>query len=376
MKKFACFMALMLGLMSGQCAAYATQAIETVWIVDVDQRLPNSPVALSNPAVVQHNQDTWVVLGGRDSWVHVYDLKSGHEIKRFYLGVPCDSGALALRNGLVVLGDIKGRLYGLDPVNGSIVWQKDLTASFTTNPVAIDDDFLIQTADNELYRFSADGEKRWSYSGLKNTLSLYMGAEPEVQGEFVYAVLNNGDAVKIKAYTGDLIWKRQTIVSNFSALLSDLKAVLAKPLLVPSLHLTGEQVENVLLVPVFHGELMVLETEDGSQAFSLPVSLKASPSLQQDKMYMADSAGFLHLYNIKKGNRVWSKKISAHGLIGPVPFADKLWLTNDNGKIFRVNMDGEIEQTQVLLGNVARAPIATDMGLVYRTDRGEMVLVK
>jgi len=375
MKIFACFTAIFLGLVSGQCAL-AEQAVETVWSVDVDQRLPNSPVALSNPALVKHNQDTWAVLGGRDSWVHIYDLKSGHEIRRFYLGVPCDSGALALNNGLVVLGDIKGHLYGIDPVKGEIVWQKGLTAAFTANPVAIDNDFLVQTADNELYRFSADGEKRWSYSGLKNTLSLYMGAEPDVQGEFVYAVLNNGDAVKIKAYTGDLIWKRQTIVSDFSALLSDLKAVLAKPVLVPSLHLTGEQVENVLLVPVFHGELIVLASEDGSQAFSLPVSLKSSPLLLEDKMYVADSHGFLHLYNIKKGNRVWSKKISSHGLLGPVAFADKLWLTDDEGHVLKVNMNGEIEQMKILAGNVARLPIVTDEGLLFRTHRGEMVLVK
>ncbi len=380
MKYFTCAFALVVyaaGMVAFSITGFAqTSSIETIWSVDVDQRLPNAPVALSVPAIFKHDSETWAVLAGRDGWVHVYDVAAGSEVRRFYLGVPVDSGALALQNGTVVFGDIQGNLYAVDPVEGKIVWQKKLPSTFTMQPVAVDNDFLIQTADNELYRFSDSGEKRWSYAGLKNTLSLYLGANPRVDKDVIYTVFNNGDAVALKAYTGDVLWKQQTISASLAARVGDINGPLATPLLVEKLHLAGEQVNHVLMVPIFHGELVILSAEDGSQSFALPVSLKSMPLHVNNKMFMADSLGFLHAYNTDKGNRLWSKKISEHELIGPVLFEDALWLTDNQGNVFRVNMDGEVEANLTLQGGIARLPIVTDKGLVIRTDRGLMALVK
>ena len=368
--------ALLAGVLSFSNMAQAQTSIDTVWSVDVDQRLPNAPIALSSSAVVKHGDDTWLVLAGRDAWVHVYDLVSGDEVKRFFLGYPSDSGAVALGNGLVAFGDIKGHVNVVDPTKGEVVWQKSLSAYFTILPQAIDGDFLIQTSDNEIYRFSPSGEKRWSFSGTKNTLSFYLGATPLIHKDVIYAVQNNGDAVALKAYTGDVLWKRQTIVSSISAALSDLKAPLAQPVYLPQLHLNGEQVKDALLVPIFQGDLVVLSATDGSQSFSLPISLKSRPLLLDKHMYMADSHGFLHLYDIQDGHRLWSKKISSHALMGPVSFAGSLWLTDNQGHILRTNLDGELEASKSLQGQIARLPIVTEQGLVIRTDRGEMMMVK
>jgi len=379
MKYFTCAFALaafVAGAFAFTPQANADSTIETVWSVDVDQRLPNSPLALSSPAIVEHQDETWVVLGGRDGWVHVYALESGSEVRRFPLGIASDSGALGLANGLVILGDIQGHLIAVDPAEGEVVWQKSLTAAFTTPPLPLGDDFLVQTGDNELYRFSSKGEKRWSYTGSKNTLSLYFGAEPLIADDTVYAVLNNGDAVALKAYTGDLIWKRATTLSSIATILTDLKAPLAKPVFMPELYLAGEQVSNALLVPIFQGEIVVLSAADGSQSFDVPLSLKSSPILMGEQMFMADTMGFLHLYNKEKGNRVWSKKISSNPLMGPVTFDGSLWLTDNQGSVFRVSMDGDIESMKQLQGGIARLPIVTDKGLIIRTDRGVMALVK
>ena len=377
MKYITCALALF-AFASGAVPVYAEEdkKIETVWSVDVDQRLPNSPLALSSPAIVKHAEDTLVVLAGRDGWVHVYDLESGSQERRFSLGTPSDSGALALPNGHVILGDIKGHLFAVDPIEGGIVWKKNLTATFTTPPLALGDDFLIQTGDNALYRFSASGDKRWSFSGSKTALSLYFGAEPLIRDDIIYAVLNNGDAVALKAYTGDLSWKRQTVGSSITSVLSEIKAPLAKPLFLPKLTLEGEQVLSALLVPIFQGKLSVLTAVDGSQSFDMPISLKSSPLLKGENLYMADSLGFLHLYNTTKGNRVWSKKISTHALMGPVEFDGSLWITDNQGSIFRVNMDGDVEASKAMAGRIPRLPIVTDMGLIIRTDRGVMALVK
>ncbi len=376
MNPFTCALLVFVAGLIIPAASCAEPHIQTVWSVHVDQRLPNSPLALSSPAVVTRDQGSWVVLAGRDRWVHVYDLASGRQVRRFFLGEPSDSGALALWNGQVVLGDIRGNMYAVDPTEGKIVWQKSLASSFTIPPQALGEDFLIQTGDNELYCFSVSGAKRWSFSGAKSTLGLYFGAEPLIQDDIVYAAFNNGDVVALKAYTGDVLWKRQTILSHIAANVSDIKAPLAQPVLLPELNLEGEQVYNALLIPIFQGELVVLSAMDGAQFFDLPISMKSSPLRKGDNLYIADGLGFLHLYNISKGNRVWSKKVSSYALLGPVVFGDALWLADSQGKVFRVRWDGEVEASKPMLGHISRVPIVTDQGLLVRTDRGVLALVK
>ena len=344
------------------------------WSVNVDQRLPNSPVALSAPAVMLHGKDTWVVLAGRDRWVHVYDL-DGSEVRRIFLGKESDSGSLLLKNGLVIVGDIAGRIHAVDPVKGEVVWQAQLTGAFTGLPVAIANDFLVQTTDNRIYRFSQDGEKKWSYAGQNSILSMYLNASPLVEGESIFAFFNNGDAVALKAESGDLLWKRQLLLSGDTAILSDLKAPLATPVLVSSLYLDGEKSSNTLLMPFYQGDLVAVSAKDGSQVLSLGISLKTAPVILGSTLYAAESTGFLHAYNIEKGGRMWSKKISSNELLGPVLFKGSLWMTDNKGMIYNVGLDGELHSSVEVAGSIVRRPIITKAGLLVRTDRGAMYLV-
>jgi len=355
--------------------AAAMSNIEVLWSVDVDQRKPNAPAAFSAPALVTSAGKTLIVIGGRDRWVHVYAL-DGWEERRIALQGPSDSGALALNNGLVVLSDTAGRMYAVDPKQGDIVWKRQLTASFSSIPVAIGDDFLVQTTDNRIYRFSQDGVKRWSFSGQNSVLGMYLNPSPLVVGSRIYAVLSNGDAVALKSDSGDLVWKRQLLLSNESAVLSELKAPLATPIFVPSLHIGGEITKNVIVAAFFQGDLFVLGKDDGAQSVSLPLSLKSSPVIAGNTLYAADSKGFLHAYDIKEGRLLWKKRVSNAELRGPVLWHDSLWLTDDAGSIFRMNRAGEKMAETTFEGSIVRLPEVTEAGLLLRSERGALYMVR
>ena len=365
--------ALLAGVLSFSNIAQAS--IDVLWSVDVDQRVPNTPDALSAPALVGKGENARLVLSGRDGWVHVYDI-DGSQVSRLYIGEPSDSPALALPNGHVVIGDIKGRITVVDPFEGKIVWQKELSAAFSSAPILVDNDFIVQTLANEIYRFSASGEKRWSYTGTQNTLLMYLGATPNLVNDRIYTFLSNGDVLALKAYTGDLVWKRQLILAATASNLSTFRAPLATPLYLDRLNMNGESVQKVILAPIFQGELSALSAENGSLLFDVPVSLKASPIIVSDTMYLADDLGFLSAYNIAKGNRLWSKKIAGSALLGPTLFDQALWLTDAHGELYKVTLDGEVVAQQSFSGHIHRLPLKTQQGLVLRTDRGEMMMVK
>ena len=361
-------------VVAGAMHANASAQLHIAWSVDVDQRLPNAPLALSVPAVIGAGGQSYIVLGAQDSWVHVYDM-DGRDIRRIRIQAPSDSGVLALPNHLVVLGDISGMLYGIDPVHGKIQWQTQLTAGLTGTPVVIGDDFVVQTTDNRVYRFSASGEKQWSFSGQNNTLGMYLNASPLVRGSHIYVLLNNGDAIALKANNGDLLWKNQLLLSSESASLSDIKTPLSAPVFLPQLHLDGEVNKDVLLAPLFQGDLQVISASDGSLLLNLPISLRSSPVLVDKVLYMADSTGYVHAYDIEKGDRLWSKKISAKGLLGPVFWQDTLWVANNQGTIYQLDLQGNVKAQTILSGYISRPPLLTPNGLLLRTERGEMVMV-
>ncbi len=360
--------------LSFSAAAVEAGAPRVQWSVNVDQRLPNSPVSLSMPAVMQHGSETWLVLGGRDGWAHVYDIE-GAEVKRFFLGGKSDSGALALSNGLVVLGDTAGLLYAVDPAKAEVVWQYQLTSTFTSTPVAVDGGFLVQTADNRVYCFSQEGEKRWSYSGSGSVLSMYTTPSPIVVAGNVYAFLSNGDAIALLLDNGDLLWKRQLLLSNDTTVLSELQAPLATPVLVDELHMDGERLKKVLFMPFYQGEMIAISVEDGTQFFSLPISLKSAPLILDAVLYAADSEGFLHAYDIKQGVRLWRKKITDAELAGPILWQGSIWLTDHRGEVYHLDLSGEIQGSTTVPGRISRLPVVTDAGLLVRTDRGAMYMV-
>ena len=344
------------------------------WSVNVDQRLPNAPVAMSTPAVLQSNSDGLIVLGGRDGAVHVYKA-SGSEQGRFPLGKAIDSGTLALDNGMVVLGDTAGVLYVVDPLAEKVEWQYQLTSTFTSSPVKVEGGFLVQTTDNRVYRFANSGEKLWSYSGSGNALSMYATSEPLVVGNRAYAFMGNGDVVALSLDGGDLLWKRQLLLSNDSQVLSELKAAVAAPLLVSEIELSGEHAVNTLLISFYQGEMFALSARDGTQSFSLPISMKSAPLIVDSTFYAADSHGNLYAYNIKTGAQQWQRKISGDELVGPVVWNGSLWVADSAGVVHQLNMQGEKQGDVSLAGNIARLPIVTEQGILIRTVRGAMYMV-
>ncbi|HKI60647.1 MAG TPA: PQQ-binding-like beta-propeller repeat protein [Mariprofundaceae bacterium] len=347
--------------------------IQQIWSVDVDQRELGEPAGFSQPAV--DTSRGLIVIGGRDGRVRVYDL-SGREQHMITLGEASDSGALVLSNGLVAVGDVGGMLYGVDPVAGRIVWQSQLSASFLSQPVALNDGFVIQTMDNRIYHFSSTGEKRWSYTGISGGLGMYVTPSPLVKGQAVFALFSNGDAIALKAESGDLIWRRQLLLNTDAPVLSELRTPVANPLYLRELSLGIEHATDALIVSFYQGNIMMLSRSDGSQLFSKAVSIKSTPLVYGENIYFAKASGELEAIDLANGSTRWKQKLSDGELLGPVIWNGKLWLADDRGIVMRVSLDGRKESSIQLSGRIERAPVATSAGVLARTGRGVLTLLR
>jgi len=347
--------------------------ISVIWRNNVDQRKPASPPGFSLPAVVSIGHGKVVVAGGQDRRVHIYS-SSGSEVGRIALQNASESGAVKLSNGIVVVGDAGGILYGLDIIHGKVAWQVQLSAALIGRPVAAGDDFIVQTSNNQIYRFSDKGVKIWSFSGQLGGLGIHLNPTPVVYRNHVYTVFSNGDVIALQADKGNFVWKRQLVLSNNAAVMSEVKIPVATPLVVPASN-SGRD-EDTLVVSVFQGELFFLSLQDGSTLNTRHLSVKSRPLVMGKSIFVADAAGYLSALDASNAATLWKKKLSDGALNGPVLWQGSLWIADDQAHIFRLNRDGKILASTQLDGRIDRMPVNAGNGILVRNSLGTLYLLR
>ncbi len=354
--------------------APSTRHISVLWRNNVDQRKPATPPGFSLPAVIMGNQEELVVAGGQDSRVRIYRA-NGSEVGRIGLKHASESGALKLSNGLVVVGDVGGILYGLDIDNHRIVWQKQLSAALISSPVAAGDGFVIQASNNQIYRFTEDGKKVWSYSsGQLGGLGIHLNPSPVIYKHHVYAVFSNGDVVALNAENGNFLWKRQLLLSNNAAVMSEIKIPTATPLIVPVTQ--SGRAEDAIIVSIFQGELTFLSLQDGSTLSTRNLSLKSKPLLIGNTVFTADATGAVRALETSGAETLWKKQVSDGALTGPVLWKGSLWVADDQARVFRLNLSGTVLASTKLDGRIDRAPVAASGGVLVRNNLGTLYMLR
>jgi len=345
---------------TGSAVQTATE-LQTVWGVDVAHRRPNTPYGFSRPILA----GDLIVLAGQDQYVHTYDMQ-GSELNRVPLQAISDSEGLALSDKLVVVGDAQGLLYGIDIGTGSILWKRQLSSVMLGHPVRVGDDLLVQTGDNSIYRISAKGEKLWSFSSAQSGLSMHISPSPLVSGDVCYAVMSNGDTVALRSDTGDLLWRRQLLLNNDAVVLSELKAPLADPVLAG----------DVLLVSFYQGDLVALSAMDGQQLWQRKLSLKSTPLVHLDRLFVATAGHAVLELDPANGSTMWKRDLDAGELVGPVLARGKLIVADDQGQVFALSLDGQITGQLNLPGRVDRSPVAASGGVLLRNNLGGLYLIR
>ena len=350
-------------------------AIKKLWENNLDQRRPDSPPGFSLPTVIPAAGGDVIVAGAQDSRLRGYNA-GGDEIMhmRIALAYPGESGGLQLSNGLVVVGDVGGNLYGLDLQHGVIKWHNALSSALIGKPAPVGNDFVIETSNNQIYRFTADGKKVWSYSESLGGLAMHLSPSPVVYKGRLFASLSNGDVVAMSAADGGFLWKRHTLLKHNAAVLSELKVPVASPVVIPAAQ-SGRD-EDMLAVPVFQGKLMFLSLQDGSTLKTRNFSLKASPLLIGHTLFVADTQGAVSALDAGSGDVLWKTQLSTGELTGPVLAHGLLWLADDHGWVYRIDQDGRTAGRIALAGRIDRTPVAIGDGVLVRNNYGVLYMLR
>ncbi|MDX8414070.1 MAG: PQQ-binding-like beta-propeller repeat protein [Mariprofundales bacterium] len=351
---------------------------QIVWQHNLDFIPLGGAKGFSQPALIKLNDGTLAIAAGSgDHFVRILSLATGSELRRIAIQEAVESGTLQLANGIVVVGDITGNLYGIDPNHGTIAWQLHLSTVLLGRPMPLGDDFVLQTMDNRIYRISASGKKLWSFDGYPGGISMHAATSPlvDASNNRVLAVLSTGDLLALDATSGDLLWRKQLLLNANAAVLSEMKAPVAGVVRIADLHYGIDHLKPALLVPLYQGNMRLLDADSGEQRATRALSLRATPLQLNHRLILADSSGTVRAIDTQSGDTLWKSNISKNELTGITVWHKQLWISDSEGQLFRISAAGTMLGKMAIAGTINRAPIPTPAGVIIRSSRGGIYLV-
>ncbi|MDQ6963997.1 MAG: PQQ-binding-like beta-propeller repeat protein, partial [Mariprofundales bacterium] len=245
-------------------------------------------------------------------------------------------------------------------------------------PVAVGDDFVVQTMDNRIYRITPQGKKVWSFDGYPGGISMHAATSPlfDRRTNRILAVLSTGDVVAIDAGSGDLLWRKQLLLNANAAVLSEMKAPVAGLLYVDDLRYGIDHITPALLVPLYQGDIRLLDASSGEQRATRGRSLRAAPLLLGHTLIIADSSGTVSAIDTQSGDTEWKMSVSDGELTALAVWQGGIWIGDSDGNLFHLTAAGRVVGSIALDGAINRAPVATPAGVVVHSSRGGIYLIR
>jgi len=271
-----------------------------------------------------------------------YNLKDGENVWRVeLLSENSNIGDSALKGaGLAMDGENIfvttgfGSVVAVKAKDGSKVWENSLKTPLRIAPMVAAGKVFVQSADNRFMALNAkDGEILWDYDiAMENTT--VVGGAVAAYSPSLDVVINgfsNGDIQAFNASLGTPLWT-DTLVSNRQAYSSTF------------LH-----------------------------------SIKASPVVEGETVYVLGNADTLAAIDIRSGNRIWEKEIG--GTNTPLLSGNTLFVVSNDNDLLAVNKaNGDILwATSIELGGKASevapySPILLNNKLVLALSNGRVLI--
>ncbi len=220
-------------------------------------------------------------------------------------------------------------------------------------PVRVDSLVLVPSWDGRLYALNPAGQAVWTAA-----LGDVVDSTPASDGERVYSHTWQREVIALEAGSGKELWRFQYPESP------------ADDHRQGGLLLAGDQ----LLVPAWNGHLYALEPQTGRLlwSYSTGAALRAAPLLEEERLYLPDSAGVLHCLDLK-GQLLWSLDLGAPLLSTPAAVAGGLVQLTKKGSVVGIDLQGKLRwRTELDEPCFYSAPVSAE-GSVYFGTAGAAI---
>jgi outer membrane protein assembly factor BamB len=306
-----------------------------------------------------------VFAAGHGGDVRALELASGREIWRADTAVDL-SGGPAVGEGIVVVGGSGGELVALDAESGAKRWQVMTGGEVLTAPTVANGIVVTRTVDGRLRGLRvSDGGEAWTYEQPVPRLTLRGNGTPVVDGDMVFAGLDNGKVIALSITTGDLLWTTTVAPSHGRTEIERLVDIDSP------VRIIGDDV----FVVGYQGRVAMLARDTGQLWWGRDMSSNRGLVADGDMLYVTAADSSVVALRRRDGTPVWTQDaMLRRGLTAPALSGDTLvvgdfegylhWLDVATGQLLARGKTGG--------GRMTNAPVAAGDLLLLETDSGEV----
>ncbi len=306
-----------------------------------------------------------VYAAGHGGDVRALELANGRELWRTDTGIDL-AGGPAVGEGVVVAGGSDGDLIALDAATGAKRWQVPTGGEVLTAPRVASGIVVVRTVDGRLRGFrAADGSEAWSYEQPVPRLTLRGNGAPVVDGDMVFAGLDNGKVVALALTTGELLWSTTVAPSHGRTEIERLVDIDSP------VRIVGDDV----FVVGYQGRVAMLARDNGQLWWGRDMSSNRGLVADGDMLYVTAADSSVVALRRRDGTPVWTQDaMLRRGLTAPALYGDTLvvgdfegylhWLDISTGQLLARGKTGG--------GRMTNAPVTAGDLLLLETDSGEV----
>jgi outer membrane protein assembly factor BamB len=306
-----------------------------------------------------------VYIAGHGGDVQALELASGRNVWRTDVELEL-SGGPAVGEGVVVVGSSGGELVALEAETGAKRWQVMTGGEVLTAPIVASGIVVVRTVDGRLRGLRiADGGEAWSYEQPVPRLTLRGNGPPVVDGDMVFAGLDNGKVVALSLTTGELLWSTTVAPAHGKTEIERLVDIDSP------VRIAGDDV----FVVGYQGRIAMLARDTGQVWWGRDLSSNRGLAVASDTLYVTTADSTVVALSRRDGTPVWSQDaMLRRSLTAPVLSGDALvvgdfegylhWLDAATGQLLARGKTGA--------GRMSNAPVAAGDLLLLESDSGEV----
>ncbi len=321
-----------------------------------------------------------------DGVVKAFDLEAGSKIWKKRLKhsnketkeTSLSGGGIAVHKGMIFATTGFGKVFALNAIDGSIVWEQDIKSPIRISPTVAEDLVIIQTLDNGIYAMNIkSGNILWKDKIEAESTTIVGGAAPayDPANDLVVAAFSNGQLQAYKASTGTPLWSEWLVSGAATDALSDITAIKANPVID----------KDIIFAVGYNTPLVAIETRTGVKLWQKNIASSSQPWVAGRFMFVLTTDGDLIALDKTNGKIIWTAIIPYNAdedklgvfTSGPILANDALLVASSNGKLFSVSpYNGRIMGIADIEEGVESSPILVNETLILTTNKAEMTAYK
>ena len=283
-----------------------------------------------------------LIVADRNGDVIAVDLEQGKTVWEVDLKVVLSGGVGGNeQHHLVTTRD--GEIISLD-ASGKIVWREQISSEVLVPPVIVNNVVVIRSIDGQITGLDVNtGKQNWIYNREVPDLTLRGNSRPVVNQNYVYTGLDNGRMTALDSNDGNVLYD---VVVAIPEGRSELERMV-------DIDGDAQLNDNVLYMASFQGRVVAIDVRKGQQLWSRKLSSSTGVDVDASSLFISDSQDHVWAMDKNNGATLWKQeKLQARKLTRPVVMDDMLvvgdyegylhWLSKYDGHFMaRVDTDNE-----------------------------------